>query len=287
MKKYKAIFFDWDGTAVRSRTAPVKDIVPVMEALLRQKVILIVVSGTTYENIAGGALHNGMEEAAQNCLYLGLGRGAYNYGIQEGEPVLLKSMIPDQKEVLKLHDTAYGLHRSLLERYGIETDIVFSRPNYCKVDLLSNYSRHDALYRQNSEVILVNQYLKGNGCKGGLAEVIQMGYEAAESCGQKVKITTDAKYLEIGPTTKSDNVDFFMEEILNPLGIRAEDCCFWGDEFSEVDDGIPGSDAWMITEKSEKSDFFDVGSEPMRLPDRVESVGGGVERFLEFLKGQI
>jgi len=24
-KKYKAIFFDWDGTAVTSRTAPVED----------------------------------------------------------------------------------------------------------------------------------------------------------------------------------------------------------------------------------------------------------------------
>ena len=25
-KKYKAIFFDWDGTAVTSRTAPVEEI---------------------------------------------------------------------------------------------------------------------------------------------------------------------------------------------------------------------------------------------------------------------
>ena len=33
-KKYKAIFFDWDGTAVTSRTAPVEDAVVAMKPLL-------------------------------------------------------------------------------------------------------------------------------------------------------------------------------------------------------------------------------------------------------------
>ena len=33
-KQYKAIFFDWDGTAVISRKAPVDDAVAVMKPLL-------------------------------------------------------------------------------------------------------------------------------------------------------------------------------------------------------------------------------------------------------------
>ena len=34
MKHYKAIFFDWDGTAVLSRKAPVEDAVNAMRPLL-------------------------------------------------------------------------------------------------------------------------------------------------------------------------------------------------------------------------------------------------------------
>ena len=55
-KKYKAVFFDWDGTAVLSRKAPVEEIVGAMRPLLDQKVNLVIVSGTTIENIAGGKL---------------------------------------------------------------------------------------------------------------------------------------------------------------------------------------------------------------------------------------
>ena len=54
MKKYKAIFFDWDGTAVMSRKAPAEDAVSAMKPLLERGVKLAIISGTTYENIAGG-----------------------------------------------------------------------------------------------------------------------------------------------------------------------------------------------------------------------------------------
>ena len=40
-KKYKAIFFDWDGTAVTSRTAPVEDAVVAMKPLLQLSLIHI------------------------------------------------------------------------------------------------------------------------------------------------------------------------------------------------------------------------------------------------------
>ena len=49
MKHYKAIFFDWDGTAVLSRKAPVEDAVNAMRPLLDKGVKLCIVSGTTYE----------------------------------------------------------------------------------------------------------------------------------------------------------------------------------------------------------------------------------------------
>ena len=36
MKKYKAVFFDWDGTAVTSRTAPAEAAVSAMRPLLEK-----------------------------------------------------------------------------------------------------------------------------------------------------------------------------------------------------------------------------------------------------------
>ena len=78
-KKYKAIFFDWDGTAVLSRKAPVDEAVAAMKPLLEQGTKLAIISGTTYENIAGGEIEKYFTKNQLNNLYLGLGRGAYNY----------------------------------------------------------------------------------------------------------------------------------------------------------------------------------------------------------------
>ena len=69
LKKYKAIFFDWDGTAVMSRRAPVDQAVAAMRPLLQKGIKLIIVSGTTIENIAGGKIESYFaEEELKNPL---------------------------------------------------------------------------------------------------------------------------------------------------------------------------------------------------------------------------
>ena len=109
-KQYKAIFFDWDGTAVISRKAPVDDAVAVMKPLLAKGIKLVVVSGTTYENIAGGRLHEYFTPEELTHLWLGLGRGAYNYRYHEdGSPYIWKHCIPGKEEMLAIHDTAYAI----------------------------------------------------------------------------------------------------------------------------------------------------------------------------------
>ncbi len=142
MKQYKAIFFDWDGTAVLSRRAPVEEAVAAMTPLLAKGVKLAIISGTTYENIAGGKLHELFTPKQLQNLYLGLGRGAYDYGFDEsGMPTILANRVPTKEGILAIHDACYKIHRELLEKYGMNTDIVFSRPNYCKIDLMPNQDR--------------------------------------------------------------------------------------------------------------------------------------------------
>lgn len=67
-------------------------------------------------------------------------------------------------------------------------------------------------------------------------------------------------------------------------GIKAEECAFWGDEFVGIEEGIFGSDSFMMTERTREGDFFDVSEVPGKRPEGVMQLGGGVERFLAFLR---
>lgn len=286
MKQYKAIFFDWDGTAVISRKAPADAAVEAMKPLLRKGINLIIVSGTTYNNIAGGRLQDYFEEEELKHLYLGLGRGAYNYRFEGKKPVIFQDRIPDKAGILKIHDICYEIHRILLEEYDYETDIVFTRPNYCKIDIMVENSRDDKLFMQENELDILKENLKRHGMPGGIGTLLNLAENTGKRHGIKVCPTCDAKYLEVGISDKSDNVNLILEELTGQHGISAEDCSFWGDEFVGLEAGIYGSDSFMQTEKTKQGDFFDVSDLPGQRPDGVEKLGGGVERFLGFLRNQ-
>lgn len=278
MKQYKAIFFDWDGTAVLSRRAPVEEAIAAMTPLLEKGIKLAIISGTTYENIAGGKIHRYFTPKQLQNLYLGLGRGAYDYGFDAaGEPVVLANRVPAAQGILKIHDACYQIHRILLERYGMNTDIVFSRPNYCKIDLMPNQDRGENLFLQEGEAAMLQRILNDHGI-GSIETLIEMA-ERLGTQGMPLSATTDAKYLEVGPTGKCDNANALFAR----FGLPIEDCCFWGDEFIGVTDKIFGSDAGMITENTKDGDFFDVSNLEGIRPSQVKTLGGGIQTFLQFL----
>ena len=155
-----------------------------------------------------------------------------------------------QRAFWQSHDTCYKIHRVLLEQYGMNTDIVFSRPNYCKIDLMPDNNRGENLFLQEGEAAKLQHILTSYGI-----ESIETLIKMAESFGAEempLRVTTDAKYLEVGPTGKSDNANALFER----FGFAAKDCCFWGDEFIGVTDSIFGSDAGMLTEQTCKGDFL-------------------------------
>ncbi len=285
-KKYKAVFFDWDGTAVLSRKAPVEEIVGAMGPLLDQKVNLVIVSGTTMENIAGGKLETCFTKEQLAHLYLGLGRGAFNYRYENGQELIFSDMLPDKKLLGDIHRICFDIHMELLEKYGLNTDIVFSRPNYCKIDLMVENQRGDNLFMQENELDMLKDCLKRHGVEGGLQGLLDISVAAGERYGITVKPTCDAKYLEVGISSKSDNVDRILEHLQSAYGICPEECSFWGDEYVGIEEGIYGSDSFMKTEKTEGGDFFDVSEVPGKRPEGVTKLGGGVEQFLGFLREQ-
>ncbi|TXK68101.1 HAD family hydrolase, partial [Paenibacillus sp. N3.4] len=253
--------------------------------LLENEVKLVIISGTSYENIAGGKLHELIDRKLLKNLYLGLGRGSFNYGFDEmGNLKILGGVLPKKEEVIKIHEVCFKLHKYLLSKYNYETDIVFSRPGYCKIDLLVGLDRQGKLFLQPEEIDMVTQRLKFYGYKKGIKGLMDYAGEIGKTVGIDVKVTTDAKYLEVGMSTKGDNVDSLLEEVILSKAIKIEDCCFWGDEFTYLGEGVQGSDAYMITDKSRKGDFFDVSEAPLGLPPEVKAVGGSVNSFLNFLE---
>jgi len=286
LKKYRGIFFDWDGTAVLSRKASPEEAVAAMKVLLAKGVKLVIVSGTTYENIAGGKLETYFKNEELEHLYLGLGRGAYNYRFEEGRPVVFADRMPDLETLLSIHDVSYEIHRELLAGYGLKTDIVFCRPNYCKIDLMADSDRGEQLFMQEKEVEMLRESLAAHGIEGGLGKLLAMAGDVGQRHGMEVKATCDAKYLEVGISDKSDNVNRIMEELERRFQITAGECCFWGDEFVGLEESIYGSDSFMLTEKTKDGDFFDVSTVSGQRPERVVQTGGGVRRFLDFLGEQ-
>lgn len=287
MKKYKAIFFDWDGTAVVSRKASVNGVIKPMKKLLKSGVKLAIISGTTIENIAGGKLEEYFEEAELRNLYLGLARGAYNYKYAENnKPYIFSHMIPNKEEVIKIHEICFRIHKDLYEKYDFKTDIVFSRPNYCKIDLMVDNNRGENLFFQDNELESLKASLDSHGFKGGLIGLIKLAEEIGQRYGVDVSATTDAKYLEVGISSKSNNVNTIMKEFQDNYNILPSECCYWGDEYLELDKDIFGSDSFMITEVTKDGDFFDVSNVQGLRPENVKLFGGGVSAFLQFLEEQ-
>lgn len=104
------------------------------------------------ENIAGGKLADYFTPKQRRNLFFGLGRGAFNYGFdEEGRAYTFQEKLPDKETLVLIHDVCYAIHKCLLKDYSLNTDIVFSRPNYCKIDLMVERNRGEALFLQEGE----------------------------------------------------------------------------------------------------------------------------------------
>ncbi|MGN0306384.1 MAG: HAD family hydrolase [Lachnospiraceae bacterium] len=286
MKKYKAIFFDWDGTAVVSRKAPADDACAAMKPLLDRGTPLVIISGTTYENLAGGRLESFFTPHELQNLYLGLGRGAYQYSYTpEGDPHVFARCLPDNKHLLLIHQICFDIHQYLLGEHAFATDIVFTRPNYCKIDLMPEVDRGDQLFMQGEELTALKAKLSYHGITGGLQDLLELAERIGKKNNMQVLSTCDAKYLEVGITSKADNANVLMKRLMEG-GIAPKDCAFFGDEYVGIEPGIFGSDALMKTGLTSEADFFDVSDLEGERPEGVQVLGGGVETFLNFLKKQ-
>ena len=281
-RRFEAIVFDWDGTAVPDRAADASTVRALVEQLCRAGVDVAVVSGTHVDNVDGQLR---ARPVGSGRLLLALNRGSELFEVDGNGPRLVARRDATIDEDGALTRAADETVARLAAR-GFEARIVSRRLNRRKIDLLPDPEWADPPKAVIDRVVAtVEQRLRAAGIDG-LVEAARIALDAARDAGcSDPKVTSDAKHVEIGLTDKSDSARAVLEE-LRADGISAERVLIAGDEFGPLG-GLTGSDSMMLVPEAARATVCSVGIEPEGLPERVVGLAGGPSAFAALLADQV
>lgn len=281
-RRYEALMFDWDGTAVPDRNADAGSVRAAIEAACALGLDVAVVSGTHLQNIDGqlAARPDGPGE-----LHLLLNRGSEVFRVGAGGPELLERRIASPEEDGAL-DRAAELTVKRLGEQGLQARIVSQRLNRRKIDLIPQPEWADPPKARIGELLdAVQARLRAHSIDG-LGAAVALGEAAALQAGlQGACVTSDAKHVEIGLTDKADSARWFFAHLWR-RGVWAEQTMLLGDELGRLG-GMPGSDSRLMIERAAGATVVSVGVEPEGVPEGVIAAGGGPAQFLRILQAQI
>lgn len=286
-RPFRAIIFDWDGTAVADRREDAAPLVHVTEALLDLGIWLVVVTGTNFGNIDRQFCHLIHEEKRGHILVCA-NRGSEVYGFTaQGAPLRVWYRAATAEEDRMLDAVATSLRDALVMRTGLDIHVISGRMNRRKIDLIPLPEWADPAKAQIGALLqAVQTRLHAAGERGGLASVIDEARKIALSVGlPEARITTDVKHIEVGLTDKRDALIWLRRELLETEGIPLKDVLIVGDEFGTLA-GFPGSDERMQADVGEAC-VVSVGNEPEGTPPDVVHLGGGPPQFRHMLSLQV
>ncbi|MBI2863108.1 MAG: glycoside hydrolase family 65 protein [Chloroflexi bacterium] len=287
-RPFKMIVFDWDGTAVPSRTADAIEVRRRLERLLELGILIVVITGTSFANI-DRQLSAAIRGAHKQRLYLCTNRGSEVYGFDSQSNSTLRHRrvaTPDEDRLLTA--VADRVRDILQSRTGLELRVVYDRLNRRKIDLIPLPEWRDPPKAAIGQLLdAVEGRLRGAGLAGGLHEAFEIARTEAVSAGlSHARITSDVKHIEVGLTDKGDSVHWAMSGLARQAGITSPDVLIAGDEFGPIG-GFEGSDSRMMIPEAAVATFVSVGVEPEGVPAGVIHLGGGPSRFRELLDRQI
>jgi trehalose/maltose hydrolase-like predicted phosphorylase/hydroxymethylpyrimidine pyrophosphatase-like HAD family hydrolase len=281
-RRFEAVVFDWDGTAVPDRTADAIALRETIEALCAAGMDLAVVTGTHLGNVDGQL---GARPYGPGKLYLCLNRGSEVYVVDESGPRLVERRVatPAEEEAL---DAAASATVASLAAHGLRAEIVSQRLNRRKIDLIPESEWADPPKAKIGELLVaVESRLRAAGLDG-LRDAVAVAESAARDAGLAVpKVTSDAKHVEIGLTDKADSARWIFAELWR-RGISPGQVLVAGDEFGPIG-ALPGSDSFLLPDTVEFAAGVSVGREPTGVPAGVLALGGGPKRFLASLDDQL
>ena len=281
-RRFDAIVFDWDGTAVPDRAADASAVRALVEQLCEQCVDVAIISGTHVGNVDGQLR---ARPRGPGRLLLGLNRGSELFEVGADGPALIAGRDATAAEDDALDRAAVATVERLAAR-GLEARVVSQRLNRRKIDLIPLPEWADPPKARIDDLVrAITERLAAAGISG-LPEVAAIAASAARDAGLRdPKITSDAKHVEIGLTDKADSSRAVLAELRRD-GIAPDLVLFAGDEFGELG-RMPGSDALMLVPEAARATAFSVGVEPSGVPAGVMHRPGGPTRFIEVLRDQL
>jgi trehalose/maltose hydrolase-like predicted phosphorylase len=282
-RRFEAVVFDWDGTAVPDRKAEATELRSLVEALCAASVHIVVISGTNVDNVDGQLR---ARPAGPGRLYLCLDRGSQQFGVDHRGVHVVARRRATRREDEALDTAAQAAVGRLAER-GLRAEIVSARLNRRKIDLIPEPEWSDPPKARIEDLLeAVEARLHAAGIAGGLSEVVEIAHASAAEAGlPHARVTSDAKHVEIGLTDKSDSARWAFR-MLRASGIAPARVLVVGDEFGSLG-GSPGSDTLMLVPEGAGAPAVSVGIEPEGVPDGVVALGGGPPRFLDVLRDQL
>ena len=280
-RRFGAIMFDWDGTAVPDRRAdarPLRELVETLCSLGRQ---LVITSGTHLENVDDqlGARPRGPGVSSSTRT-----AAPRPWEITRDGPVLLhrRETRPGEDDAL---DRAAAATVAALAARGLATGEISTRLNRRKIDLMPRPEWADPPKSRIAELLDATTATLHAAGISSLHEVCEL----ARACGREAgladpRVTTDAKHVEIGLTDKTDAAHQIFP-LLASLGVPAEQVLVCGDEMGPLG-GEPGSDSLMLAGDGARAVAISVGVEPEGVPAGIMRLGGGPARFLELLRAR-
>jgi hydroxymethylpyrimidine pyrophosphatase-like HAD family hydrolase len=281
-RRFEAIVFDWDGTAVPDRNADASRVRHLVEELCANGVDIAVVTGTHVENVDAQLQ---ARPHGPGHLSLLVNRGSEVFDVGTSGPTLVYRRVATEDEERAL-DKAAARTLELLEQRGMQAAIVSTRLNRRKIDLIPEPEWVDPAKAQIAELLAAVRTRLHTAGISDLSEVVALALHEGESAGlRSARVTSDAKHVEIGLTDKTDSARWIFD-VLWRRGISPEQTMIVGDEFGELG-GVPGSDSLLLVPQGLRATAVSVGVEPTRVPARVLHVGGGPQAFLSLLRDQL
>jgi trehalose/maltose hydrolase-like predicted phosphorylase/hydroxymethylpyrimidine pyrophosphatase-like HAD family hydrolase len=280
--RYRLVAFDWDGTAVSSRTEQPRELAQSMQRLLDRGVTLVVITGTNAANVSG-QIAPLLTAESRSRLYLMVNRGSEVYSHSPaGELDLVWRRDATAAENAALDATAADVAGELLDEHGIKVEIISNRLNRRKIDLIPTPEWADPPKARIGELLqAVEERLAP--LPGGIGAAIDLTSRLAREHGlPDARITSDVKHIELGLTDKSDSIAFLMRRLAPLRAIRPREIVIAGDEFGPIA-GFEGSDYRMVTRLAAGATIISVGNEPNGVPPGVIHLTGGPKAFIRLL----
>jgi trehalose/maltose hydrolase-like predicted phosphorylase len=281
-RRFEALIFDWDGTAVTDRASDAVAVRTAVERACALGLDVAVVSGTHLGNIDGqlGARPRGSGE-----LHLLLNRGSEVFRAGADEVELLVRLSASEAEEVAL-DRAAALTVERLSARGVEARIVSQGLNRRKIDLIPRPDWADPPKARIHQLLAaVEERLREHGIDS-LRAAVELGEAAAIEAGlAEACVTSDAKHIEIGLTDKSESARWYFAHLWR-RGVGPEQVLIVGDEFGPLG-GLPGSDSKLVIDAAAACTVASVGVEPGGVPPGVVAIGDGPAAFQRLLERQL